>query len=301
MKLRIMAVTACLLMLLSAQGAFAKSKLVLYTSQPNKDAQETVDGFMAQNPDIEVEWVRDGTTKIMAKLRAEFAAGAPRPDVLLISDMVTMEGLKAEKRLLAYPEADLSGYEAGLYDKDKTYFSTKLITTGIVYNTGCQMKSSSWKDLVKPKLKGLVAMPSPLTSGAAAIHMATLTGNPDLGWKYLRGPGRQPGPPQGRQRRHLQGRGRRREDGRHGGGLSAHPGEEKGFPGGVRLPQGGRLGRDRAGGHPVHGPRTPRRPGSSWTSCSPGRVRSWPPARATCPPTTRRPRRRASPSVARSN
>ena len=78
-KLRVIAVTACLLLVLSAQAALAKSKLVLYTSQPNKDAQQTVDGFMAQNPDVEVSWVRDGTTKMMAKLRAEFAAGAPPP------------------------------------------------------------------------------------------------------------------------------------------------------------------------------------------------------------------------------
>ena len=184
MKSRFAAIMICLLLVLSAQAAFAKSKLVLYTSQPNKDAQQTVDAFKAANPDIEVDWVRDGTTKMMAKLRAEFAAGAPRPDVLLIADMVTMEGLKKEGRLMAYKEADVSAYEAGLYDKDKCYFSTKLITTGIIYNNKCKVKFSSWKDLVKPELKGLVAMPSPLTSGAATIHMAALTGNPELGWKY---------------------------------------------------------------------------------------------------------------------
>ncbi len=33
----------------------------------------------------------------------------PQPDVLLIADVVTMEGLKAEGRLMAYPEADVSG------------------------------------------------------------------------------------------------------------------------------------------------------------------------------------------------
>ncbi len=55
-------------------------KLVLYTSQPNRDAQQTVDAFKAQNPGVEVEWIRDGTTKVMAKLRAEFAAGSPQPD-----------------------------------------------------------------------------------------------------------------------------------------------------------------------------------------------------------------------------
>jgi iron(III) transport system substrate-binding protein len=185
-KSRILIIMACLVMAMSAQAALAKSKLVLYTSQPNKDAQQTVDGFKAQNPDIEVDWVRDGTTKMMAKLRAEFAAGAPRPDVLLIADMVTMEGLKKEGRLQAHKAADLSAYDPALYDKDKHYFSTKLITTGIVYHTKCKVKPSSWKDLVDPKMKGLVAMPSPLTSGAATIHMATLIGNSALGWDYYK-------------------------------------------------------------------------------------------------------------------
>jgi iron(III) transport system substrate-binding protein len=59
-------------------AAFAdvSGKLVLYTSQPNADAQQTVDAFTAKHPGVEVEWVRDGTTKVMAKLRAEFEAGS---------------------------------------------------------------------------------------------------------------------------------------------------------------------------------------------------------------------------------
>ena len=162
----------------------ADGTLVLYTSQPNTDAQATADAFMAANPGIKVEWVRDGTPKIMAKLQAEIAAGAPQPDVLLISDVVTMEGLKQQGLLLAYPEADVSGYEAGLMDQDGTYFSTKLITTGIVYNTKAPFVPTSWADLTKPEAKGLVAMPSPLTSGAAMIHAVTLTGNLAEGWDF---------------------------------------------------------------------------------------------------------------------
>ena len=162
-------------------------KLVLYTSQPNKDAQATVDAFTAAHPGIEVEWVRDGTTKMMAKLRAEFEAGAPKPDVLLIADMVTMEGLKAEGRLMAHEGADVSAYDPAIMDADKTYFSTKLITTGIVYNTNAPMKPASYKDLLKAEAKDKLAMPSPLTSGAATIHMAALTSNPDLGWAFYEG------------------------------------------------------------------------------------------------------------------
>ena len=183
---RILALSACLAVVGGApSGALAASgKLVLYTSQPNKDAQATVDAFQKVHPGVEVEWIRDGTTKVMAKLRAEFAAGAPKPDVLLIADVVNMESLKQEGRLRAHKGAPVAPYDAGLYDASMMYFSTKLITTGIVYNTNAPMKPSEWADLVKPEAKNLVAMPSPLTSGAATVHMATLTGNPALGWEY---------------------------------------------------------------------------------------------------------------------
>ena len=181
----------------TAMAADVSGKLVLYTSQPNADAQQTVDAFQARYPGVEVEWIRDGTTKIMAKLRAEFEAGAPQPDVLLIADMVTMEGLEAEGRLMAYPEADVSAFDPALMDDEGHYFSTKLITTGIVYNTGADMVPASYKDLLKEDVKNKLAMPSPLTSGAATIHMAAITANPDLGWDFYEGLAAQGANPKG--------------------------------------------------------------------------------------------------------
>lgn len=135
--------------------------LVLYTSQPNEDAQATVDGFMAANPSIKVDWVRDGTPKIMAKLQAEMVAGNPVADVLLIADTVTLERLKEAGKLMAYKSPEAVNYDASLYDAGGYYYSTKLITTGIVYNTAAAMKPTSWQDLAKPEAKGLVVMPSP--------------------------------------------------------------------------------------------------------------------------------------------
>lgn len=160
--------------------------LVLYTSQPNEDAQATVDGFMAANPSIKVDWVRDGTPKIIAKLQAEMEAGNPVADVLLIADMVTLERLKQAGKLMAYKSPEAKNYDPALYDADGYYYSTKLITTGIVYNTAATMKPTSWQDLAKPEAKGLVVMPSPLASGAALIHAQTLAGVPSLGWDFYK-------------------------------------------------------------------------------------------------------------------
>ncbi len=163
-----------------------EGKLVLYTSQPNTDAQQTIDAFKAKYPKVEVSFVRDGTPRIMAKLRTEIQAGAPQADLLLIADSVTMEGLKAEGRLLAHQGADVSAYAPGTHDAQKFWFSTKLITTGIIYNTKAGFKPESWNDLLRPEAKGNIVMPSPLNSGAALIHAASLTGTLPEGWDFYR-------------------------------------------------------------------------------------------------------------------
>lgn len=177
-------VVALLLSAPSAAAVAAEGKLVLYTSQPNADAQQTVDAFKAKNPGVDISFVRDGTPKVLARLRAELAAGQPQADLLLIADSVTMEGLKAEGLLASYQAPAAAAYPAGLHDPAGQWYATKLITTGIVYNTKAPIKPTSWGDLLKPEAKGQVQIPSPLTSGAAMIHTVTLTANLPGGWTY---------------------------------------------------------------------------------------------------------------------
>ncbi len=166
--------------------AFAQSgKLTLYTSQPDKDAQTTVNGFKKAYPGVEVEIFRSGTTEVMSKLAAEFAGGAPKADVLLIADAVSMEALKLQDRLMQYKEAKADGFLEGAIDPERYYFGSKLITTGIAYHTSAKMKPTSWKDLAKPELKGQISMPSPLYSGAAAIMVGAMSARSDLGWSYF--------------------------------------------------------------------------------------------------------------------
>ncbi|MFC5586925.1 ABC transporter substrate-binding protein [Nitratireductor kimnyeongensis] len=170
--------------LLTSTAAFADN-LVLYTSQPDADAAETVDAFKAANPDVEVEIFRSGTSDLMTKLAAEFAAGSPQPDVLLIADAVSMETLKKDGHLMAYPEANVDGFETAAYDAEKTYFGSKLITTGIAYNTAAAEKPEHWSDLAGEAYKDLTIMPSPLYSGAAAYLLSAFVNRDDLGWDYF--------------------------------------------------------------------------------------------------------------------
>lgn len=172
---------------LFATVAVAQSgPLVIYTSTPTDQMDQLVERFNESYPDIQVEYFRSGTTEVMNRLEAEFMAGDPQPDVLLIADTVVMEGLKAEDRLMAFADADTTGTDPSLHDAEGFYFSTKLITTGFAYNTDIVSEpASSWADLTAPEIASRLTMASPLYSGAAMIHVGTVAGTEGFGWEYF--------------------------------------------------------------------------------------------------------------------
>ena len=53
-----------------------------------------------------------------------------------------MESLKNDGRLLPYREAKVDGLAPGSFDADRTYFGSKLITTGIAVNTAAKSRPS---------------------------------------------------------------------------------------------------------------------------------------------------------------
>ncbi len=179
--------TAALALMALAGPAIAgpSGEITVYTSQPQDQMAKVVEAFNADYPDVKVEIFRTGTTELMTKLQAEFAAGSTPADILLIADAVAMTGLKNDGRLLAYAEAPLAGIPADVVDPDRTFFGTKLITTGIVYNTDLvKVAPKGWDDLRAPEVAARTIMPSPLYSGAAVIHVGTMTQQPDFGWAY---------------------------------------------------------------------------------------------------------------------
>ena len=165
--------------------AQASGTITVYTSQPNDQMALVVEAFNKDHPEITVEVFRTGTTELMSKLQAEFAAGSTPADVMLIADAVAMTQLKNDDRLLAYTDAPVTGVPAAVIDPDMTFFGTKLITTGIVFNTTMvDQAPTSWADLTAPEAAASLIMPSPLYSGAAVIHVGTMVQQPEFGWEY---------------------------------------------------------------------------------------------------------------------
>ncbi|CAN5777427.1 ABC transporter substrate-binding protein [soil metagenome] len=175
-------------LVVAAGAATAQERLTIYTSQPTEQMDEVIALFNEEHPGIEVELFRSGTTEVMNRLLTEVEAGAPQADVLLIADTVAMTQVKEMGLLMPYEDAPVEGLAEGQYDPDMTFFGTKLITTGIVYNTAADVpRPESWNDLLAEEARDQVVMPSPLYSGAAVIHVGTLANSDGFGWDYLEG------------------------------------------------------------------------------------------------------------------
>jgi iron(III) transport system substrate-binding protein len=160
--------------------------LTIYTSQPSDQIAKVVEAFKKIHPAVKIELFRSGTTEVMNKLQAELAAGRPQADVVLIADAVAITQLKNDGRLLPYPDAPADKVPPALVDPDKTFFGTKLITTGIVINTKLVPSApKSWKDLLAPQAAAKTILAHPLYSGAAVIHIGTMVQQPEFGWTYF--------------------------------------------------------------------------------------------------------------------
>jgi iron(III) transport system substrate-binding protein len=170
----------------SAANAAPSGTLMVYTSQPSDQIAKVVEAFKKLYPDVKIELFRSGTTEVMNKLQAESAAGRPQADVVLIADAVAITQLKNDGRLMALPDAPADKVPPALVDPDKTFFGTKLITTGIVINTKLVPKApTSWKDLLIPQAAAKTILAHPLYSGAAVIHIGTMVQQPEFGWGYF--------------------------------------------------------------------------------------------------------------------
>lgn len=169
-----------------AQAAPPSGTILVYTSQPSGQIAKVVEAFHKSHPDVKVELFRSGTTEVMNKLQAEFAAGRPQADVVLIADAVAMTQLKNDGRLMPFADAPAGKVPPALVDPDRTFFGTKLITTGIVINTNLvKTAPKSWKELLAPAVASKTIMAHPLYSGAAVIHVGTMVQQPEFGWGYF--------------------------------------------------------------------------------------------------------------------
>lgn len=178
--------------LVSISAHAAKTELTVYTAIEAEDLKKYAARFNEDNPDIKINWVRDSTGIITAKLLAE--KDNPQADVVWGLAATSLMLLKNDGLLEAYKP---NGYEQISpkfkdLDKEPVWVGMDAWMAAICFNTveaeklGLP-KPTSWQDLTKPVYKDHIIMPNPNSSGTGFLDVSSwlqMFGE-DKGWDYM--------------------------------------------------------------------------------------------------------------------
>ncbi|MFZ9737508.1 MAG: putative 2-aminoethylphosphonate ABC transporter substrate-binding protein [Prochlorotrichaceae cyanobacterium] len=173
--------------------ASSDSSLTVYTALEDDQISGYLESFKAQNPDIEVNIVRDSTGIITAKLLAE--ADNPQADVVWGTAASSLL-VAAEKGLLEpYAPAGLEAVNPRFRDEANppqwvgidVWMSAFCVNTIESEKLGLPIPQS-WADLANPVYKGHIVMSNPASSGTGFLSVSTILQNSaseEEGWSYL--------------------------------------------------------------------------------------------------------------------
>jgi iron(III) transport system substrate-binding protein len=155
-----------------------KNVLHMYTALDTNEAKIYIEAFM-KDTGIQVDWVRLSAGELLTRLRAE--AKNPQVSVWFGGSSVEHIAGKNAGLLKAYvsPQAKYLKNETTLRDKDWYWTGIYFGAIGFACNTEWFHKNkvaypTSWQDLLKPELKGNIAIAYPYTSGTSFTTLASL-------------------------------------------------------------------------------------------------------------------------------
>jgi len=178
----------------SSTMAASAVELTVYTAVEAEDLKKYAAKFNEDYPDIKINWVRDSTGIVTAKLLAE--KNNPQADVIWGLAATSLLLLKSEGMLEPYSPKGVEKLDKKFVDKSTppAWVGMDAWVAAVCYNTVEAAKNNltppkTWKDLTKPMYKGMVIMPNPNSSGTGFLDVSSwlqLFGE-EGGWKFMDG------------------------------------------------------------------------------------------------------------------
>lgn len=178
--------------LLAASGAVAQTELTVYSAIEAEDLKRYAETFNKDHPDITINWVRDSTGVVTAKLLAE--KNNPQADVVWGLAATSLLLLKTEGMLEPYAPKGVETLDPKFVDKSNppAWVGMDAWVAAICFNTVEGKKlgipaPKSWNDLADPVYRGKVIMPNPSSSGTGFLDVSSwlqMFGEKG-GWEYM--------------------------------------------------------------------------------------------------------------------
>ncbi|CAH2601284.1 Ferric iron ABC transporter, iron-binding protein [Rhodovastum atsumiense] len=169
---------------LAPMNADAAEKLTVYTAFENEQLAPYKKAFEAAHPGIEIQWVRDSTGIITARLLAEKAN--PQADIVWGLAASSLLVLDKDGLLEAYAPKTLGEIKSTFRSQKSppTWVGADAWMGAVCFNTVEAAKKKlptpqSWEDLLNPAYKGQLVMPNPASSGTGFLTVS--------GWLQMMG------------------------------------------------------------------------------------------------------------------
>jgi iron(III) transport system substrate-binding protein len=183
--------TALSIAIASAIPAMA-GELTVYTALEADQLTTYKAAFEGSNPGVTINWVRDSTGIVTAKLLAEKAN--PQADVVLGLAATSLMLLDKEGMLMGYGPNGLDALSPAYRDQANPpkWVGMDVWSSALCFNTveadkKGMKKPESWADLTKPEYAGQITMPNPASSGTGYLMVSAwlqLMGE-EKGWAYM--------------------------------------------------------------------------------------------------------------------
>jgi len=175
---KILAVAGMVATTALATAAMAETELTVYTAVEAEDLKRYAETFNKEYPDIKINWVRDSTGVVTAKLLAE--KNNPQADVVWGLAGTSLLLLKSEGMLEPYAPAGVDKLDPKFVDGDTppAWTGMDAWVASVCFNTVEAEKNdlpmpTSWMDLTDPVYKGHLIMPNPNSSGTGFLDVSS--------------------------------------------------------------------------------------------------------------------------------
>jgi iron(III) transport system substrate-binding protein len=190
------AISAAVGLFMIAGQAAAQTELTVYTALEAEELEPLRQAFVAEHPDLDINWVRDSTGIITARILAEIDSGETKADVFLGTSATSLLVVDEKGMLLPYAPNGLDKLDSKFRDpRDPPHWvGVDAYAAVICYNTieaekFNLPKPASWSDLLDPVYKDHLVMPNPNSSGTGFLTVSSwlqLMGE-DAAWTYMDG------------------------------------------------------------------------------------------------------------------
>ena len=167
-----------------------KTPLTVYTALENDQLKPFKDEIEKAVPEVDIQWVRDSTGVITARVLAEKAS--PKADLVLALAASSLLLFNKEGLLDSYVPVGADKLKPQFRPADGMYIGHDAWVAVICYNTPEGEKvgvkqPASFKDLLDPKFKGKLVMPHPASSGTGYMMVAAWVQNmgKDAAWAFM--------------------------------------------------------------------------------------------------------------------